>query len=74
MSDFPFKKGDLVTIRPNAWAGVDAMSIQEGIIVEERKQGFFDILVNGSIKTVHRSKLMTPRIKSVKLSGGIKDA
>ena len=74
MSDFPFKKGDLVTIRPNAWAGVDAMSIQEGIIVEERKQGFFDILVNGSIKTVHRSKLMTPRIISVKFSGGIKDA
>ena len=74
MSDFPFKKGDLVTIRPNAWAGHDSLIIQEGIIVEERKQGFFDILINGSIRTVHRSKLITPRIISVKLTGGIKDA
>ena len=72
MYDFPFKKGDLVTIRPNAWAGPDSLYVQEGIIVEERAQGFFDILVNGSIKTVHRSKLITPRIKSVKMTGGLK--
>ena len=72
MSDFPFKKGDLVTIRPNAWAGSDSLCVQEGIIVEERQQGFFDILVNGHIRTVHRSKVITPKVKYVKMTGGFK--
>ena len=71
MSDFPFKKGDLVTIRPNAWAG-PVNNYAEGIIVEEKPQGFFDILVDGHVQTVHRSKLITPKIKSVKMTGGIK--
>jgi len=72
VSDFPFKKGDLVTIRSNAWAGPDSLCVQEGIIVEERQQGFFDILVNGHIRTVHRTRLITPKIKSVKMTGGLK--
>ena len=72
MYDFPFKKGDLVTIRPNAWAGPDSLRVQEGIIVEEKPQGFFDILVDGHVRTVHKSKLITPKIKSVKMTGGLK--
>ena len=70
MSDYPFKKGDLVEIKssitylryPN----------QQGVIVTVKDGGFFDVLVEGEMKLVHRNYLVTPKVKQVNLKGGLK--
>ena len=68
MSDFPFKKGDLVSIKTSFY---DQLYIaQEGIIIEDRGNGWFEILIGGVIEQVHRNYLVTPPVKSVKLTGG----
>lgn len=68
MSDFPFKKGDLVTIKTSFYNQL--YSAQEGIIIEDRDNGWFEILIGGVIEQVHRNYLVTPPVKPVKLTRG----
>ena len=71
MSDYPFKKGDLVDIRSSFYH--DRETPYQGVIVEERDGGFFDVLVDGEIKLIHRNYIVTPRIKSVNVTSGVKN-
>ena len=68
MSDFPFKVGDLIEIKSSFHK-----STQEGVIIDVLKNdGFYHVLVNGHVQLVHRNYIVTPRIKAVRITGGIK--
>ena len=70
MSDFPFKKGDLVSLKWSFYN--DHRKPREGVIVEIKDGGFFDVLINGEIESIHRNYIITPKIKAVKMTGGLK--
>jgi len=71
VSDFPFKKGDLVDVMTSQFQ--HRGSTVQGVIVGIGSHiGYFDILINGEVKSIHRNYIVTPRIKAVKMTGGIK--
>ena len=70
MSDFPFKKGDLVDVRTSYYK-YNASTVQ-GVIVAVGKHGFFEVLIDGEVKSIHRQYIVTPRIQAVNVTGGIK--
>ncbi len=71
MSDYPFKEGDLVEVKTSSWtAGKN--HTHKGVIINEQANGFFQVLIDGKLKLVHRNYLVTPRIKAVKMTGGVK--
>ena len=70
MSDYPFKKGDLVDVK-TSMTQYKSGTVQ-GVIVAVRDHGFFEVLINGEVKPIHRNYIVTPRIKAVKMTGGIK--
>ena len=71
MSDFPFKKGDLVDVKTSQFQYKD--STVQGVIVDVGAHiGYFYVLIDGEVKHVHRNYIVTPRIKSVKMTGGLK--
>ena len=71
MSDFPFKKGDLVDIRTDLWWNKGG-TVQGVIVAVGDHIGYFHVLINGEVKHIHRNYIVTPRIKSVKMTGGLK--
>ena len=70
MSDYPFKKGDLVDVKTSQWH-YKSGTVQ-GVIVAIGNHGFFEVLINGEVKPIHRNYIVTPVIKAVKMTGGIK--
>jgi len=70
MSDFPFKKGDLISIKTSFYN--NRSKHKEGIIVEDKGDGWFDVLIEGAVEQVHRNYIVTPRVQAVKTTGGIK--
>ena len=67
MSDFPFKEGDLITVK-SSFQHIG----RDGVIVKVKEDGWFDILISGKIELIHKNYIVTPRIKSVKMTGGLK--
>lgn len=67
MSDFPFKEGDLVTVK-SSFQHIG----RAGVIVKVKEDGWFDVLISGKIELIHKNYIVTPRIKRVKMTGGIK--
>ena len=67
MSDFPFKKGDLITVK-SSFQHIG----RDGVIVKVLEDGWFDILIDGKVELIHKNYLVTPKIKAVKMTGGIK--
>jgi len=70
MSDFPFKKGDLVDVKTSQFQ-YKSGTVQ-GVIVAVGDHGFFEVLIDGEVKAIHRNYIITPRIKAVKMTGGLK--
>ena len=70
MSDYPFKKGDLVDVKTSQWRYKGGTI--KGVIVAIGDHGFFEVLINGEVRPIHRNYIVTPRIKAVKITGGIK--
>ena len=70
MSDFPFRKGDLVSIRSSFYHNTN--TFKQGIIVSVKEDGWFDILINDKVEQVHRNYIVTPRITRVQMTGGVK--
>ena len=70
MSDYPFKKGDLVDVKTSQYHH-RSHTIQ-GVIVGIGDGGFFEVLIDGEVKPIHRNYIVTPKIKAVKMTGGIK--
>lgn len=70
MSDFPFKEGDLVSIK-SSYYKKESQPL-EGVIVKDKGHGWFDVLIAGEIEQIHRNFIVTPRIKAVKMTGGLK--
>jgi len=67
MSDFPFKEGDLITVKSSFQnIGID------GVIIKVMEDGWFDVLIDGKIQLIHKNYIATPKIKAVKMTGGIK--
>ena len=70
MSDYPFKKGDLVSIKTSFYRKTNIF--KQGIIVEVQEGGWFEILVEDKVERHHRNYLVTPPITRVQLTGGVK--
>ena len=71
MSDYPFKKGDLVDVKTSQFQHKG--STVQGVIVDVGAHiGYFYVLIDGEVNHIHRNYIVTPRIKSVKMTGGIK--
>ena len=70
MSDYPFKKGDLVDVKTSQFQYKG--STVQVVIVAVGDHGFFEVLINGEVKPIHRNYIVTPRVKAVKMTGGIK--
>ena len=70
MSDFPFKTGDLIEVK-SSFAKTGRLTVP-GVVVSVRDDGFLEVLVDDKIKLVHRNFIVTPRIKAVRITGGIK--
>ena len=71
MSDFPFKKGDLVDIKTSQFQ-YKGSTVQGVIVGIGSHIGYFDILIDGEVKSIHRNYIVVPRIKAVKMTGGLK--
>ena len=70
MSDFPFKEGDLISIKSSFYN--NRHKPKEVVIIEDKGDGWYDVLISGEIEQIHRNYIITPRIKSVKMTGGRK--
>ena len=68
MSDYPFKVGDLVHVKAS-----HVIDRKPGVIVSiDEDTGFFDILVDNTIERVHRNYIVIPKVRRVKMTGGLK--
>ena len=67
MSDFPFKEGDLITVK-SSFQHIG----RDGVIVKIKEDGWFDVLISGKIELIHKNYIVTHRIKAVKMTGGLK--
>lgn len=72
MSDYPWRVGDLVRVRTTLNSGDGGGGVLEGIIIAGPELGFWDILIDGEIRHIHRRYFITPKIKKVNFSGGRK--
>lgn len=70
MSDFPFKEGDLISIKTSLYKSRNQPL--EGVIVQDKGNGWYDVLISGEVELVHRNYIVTPKVKSVKMTGGLK--
>ena len=70
MSDFPFRKGDLVDVYTSWWHGKGGTV--QAMIVSVGDNGFVEVLIDGNIKIIHRNYIVTPKIKSVRMTGNLK--
>jgi len=70
MSDFPFKEGDLITIKSSFYKKRNQP--REGVIVQDKGDGWYEVLISGEMELIHRNYIVTPRVKAVNLTGGIK--
>mgnify|MGYP006232542571 FL=1 len=70
MSDFPFKAGDLIEVKSSI-TKTGKLTVP-GVVVSVRDDGFLEVLVDDKVRLVHRNYIVTPRIKAVKMTGGIK--
>ena len=70
MSDYPFKKGDLVDVKTSQYH--HKSHTVQGVIVGVGNHGFFEVLIDGEVKPIHRNYIVTPRVKSVKMTGGLR--
>lgn len=70
MSDYPFKKGDLVDVKTSQYH--HRSHTVQGVIVGVGDHGFFEVLIEGEVKPVHRNYIVTPKIKAVRMTGGVK--
>ena len=70
MSDFPFKEGDLISIKSTYYR--KQTQPLEAVIVKDKGNGWFEVLIAGEIELIHKNYIITPRIKAVKMTGGIK--
>ena len=70
MSDFPFKAGDLIEVK-SSFSRTGKLTVP-GVVVSVRDDGFLEVLVDDKVRLVHKNYIVTPRIKAVKLTGGIK--
>ena len=70
MSDFPFKEGDLIEVKSSI-AKTGKLTVP-GVVVSVRDDGFLDVLIDDQVRLIHRNYIVTPRIKAVKMTGGIK--
>ena len=71
MPDFPFKKGDLVDVKTSQFQ-YKGSTVQGVIVGVGSHIGYFDILIDGEVKSVHINYIVTPRVKAVKMTGGLK--
>lgn len=67
MSNFPFKEGDLVTVK-SSFQQIG----RDGVIVKVMEDGWFDVLISGKIELIHKNYIVVPKIKAVRMTGGIK--
>tara|TARA_Y100001938_G_scaffold131802_1_gene189318 strand:- start:2050 stop:2265 length:216 start_codon:yes stop_codon:yes gene_type:complete len=71
MSDYPFKVGDLVKVRSTITADVSFQ--KPGVIVSiDEDTGFFEILAEGVVRKVHRNYVVVPKVRRIKMTGGLK--
>lgn len=71
MSDFPFKVGDLVDVKTSSWTKAPLKG--SGVIVQMSEDAHWvHVLIGETVQKIHRTLLVTPRIKSVKINGGRK--
>ena len=70
MSDFPFKEGDLIEVKSSI-TKTGKLTVP-AVVVSVRDDGFLDVLIDDQVRLVHRNYIVTPRIKAVKMTGGIK--
>ena len=70
MSDFPFKTGDLIEVK-SSLAKTGRLTVP-AVVVSVRDDGFIEVLVDDKVKLVHRNYIVTPRIKAVRMTGGLK--
>ena len=70
MSDFPFQEGDLIEVKSSI-TKTGKLTVP-GVVVSVRDDGFLDVLIDNQVRLVHRNYIVTPRIKAVKMTGGIK--
>ena len=71
MSDFPFKKGDLIEVKSSSFATTGRLTFP-AVVLSVRDDGFLEVLVEEEVKLVHRNYIVTPRVKAVKMTGGLK--
>ena len=69
MSDYPFKVGDLVQVRSSYTDKITASGV---IVCIHPQLGYFEILVNEKVRKVHKNLVVVPKIKGVKITGGLK--
>lgn len=69
MSDFPFKEGDLVTIKSSFYNKRNQP--RDGVIVADKGHGWYDVLIAGEIEQVHSNYIVTPKVKRVQFTGGV---
>ena len=67
MSDFPFKEGDLITVK-SSFQNIS----RDGVILKVMEDGWFDVLIDGKVELIHKYYIATPKIKAVRMTGGIK--
>ena len=73
MYDYPFKVGDLVKVRSSITR--DVLFQKDGIIIAiDEDSRMYEVLIENVVRKLHKSYLIVPRVKSVKMTNGIKDA
>ena len=71
MSDYPYKVGDLVKVKSSITADVSFQ--KPGVIVSINEDtGFFEILVEDVVRKVHRNYIVVPKVRRIKMTGGLK--
>ena len=57
--------------QPSSFATTGRLTLP-AVVLSVRDDGFLEVLVEEEVKLVHRNYIVTPRIKSVKMTGGLK--
>tara|TARA_A200000159_G_C7115207_1_gene252407 strand:+ start:247 stop:459 length:213 start_codon:yes stop_codon:yes gene_type:complete len=70
MSDFPFKEGDLITIKSSLYKNQNHP--REGVIVADKGHGWYDVLIAGELEQIHSNYIVTPKVKHIQFTGGVK--
>ena len=71
MSDYPYKIGDLVHVKSSLTRHTPDQ--KPGVIIAiNQDTGFFEILIENVVKKVHRNYVFVPKVRRVKMTGGLK--